>query len=278
MRILSTPATRVAIAFLVGVLGASASHAQQTEPATEPRAARRVTDTTGTSATAGWLGRVSVIVRYDRFQPTGHSEFFTLVDRALSPGAGALHPQLIAGELRVGLGARWEFIAGGDAGKSTVASSSITRPASASSDSRQTTSLDLTNTEYLGASWLAWRWKNAVPTAPDRIRLHVGGGAGLMSYRLRQVGDFVDVQRDLVFHDDLRSSGRGRFAYLSAAAEVPLRSWIALDGELRRRAGSAPMTADYAGFDRIDLSGYSIGVGMRLRPFATNEQRRAARR
>jgi len=266
MRTLLTSAKGAAIALALSVVGASTSQAQLSERIDNRPAARRAADS-ASAAPASWRDRVSVVVRYDRFQPAGHSQFFTLVDRALSPGAGAIHPALFTGELRLRLGTRWELVGGGETGGTTVASSSIARPAGSSSDVHQSTSLDLTNTEYLGANWLAWRWSRGEVAGADRLRVKVGAGAGLSSYRLRQVGEFVDVQRDVTFHDDLRSAGRGTFTYLSAAAEAPLRPWLSLEADLRRRAGSAPMNADYASFDRIDMSGYSFGLGVQLQPF-----------
>ena len=133
---------------------------------------------------------------------------------------------------------------------------------------RQQTTLDVTSLQYAGADWEAFRWRRAGAGATDRLRVVLGAGGGVARYRLRQWGEFVDARRSVAYADDFASAGRGGFAYGSAALEVPLRRWIALQGDVRRQVGSAPMTADFAGFDRLDLGGTRLGVGVRLHPAA----------
>jgi hypothetical protein len=140
------------------------------------------------------------------------------------------------------------------------------QPASRSDDVPQRTTFELTSVGYAGAEWRALRWQGAGPDATDRLRLVLGAGGGVARYRLRQWGEFVDVERATAFQDDLTSTGRGAFGYASAGVELPLRRWVALQAELRRQAGSAPMSADYAEFDRLDLGGTRFGVGILLQP------------
>ena len=218
------------------------------------------------SAGSTWLGRIGVSARYGELRPAARSEAFSLIDRALAPGSGALRPRLVGGELHVRVIGRWGLLLGAEAGGSTAASVSRVRPASGSGDVRQQTSLDLTSVQYVGAEWQALRWRGAGRDASDRARVVLGAGGGVARYRLRQWGDFVDAERAVAFPDDFRSAGRGGFGYASAGVEVPLRRWVALQAELRRQAGSAPMSADYATFDRLDLGGTRFGVGVLLHP------------
>jgi hypothetical protein len=215
---------------------------------------------------ATWLERVSVSARYGVFRPSGGSEVFALIDRALAPGSNGLRPQLLGGELQVGVTRRWRVLLGAEAGERTIGSLSRVLPVPSSGDVRQQTTLEITSLQYVGAEWQALRWRGASRSAPDRLRLLVGAGAGTARYRLRQWGEFVDADRRIVYADDFRSAGHGGFGYAGAALEVPLRRWLALQADVRRQFGSAPMTADYASFDRLDLGGTRAGVGVTVRP------------
>jgi hypothetical protein len=220
----------------------------------------------GDSVSSTWLDRVTVVARYGTFRPARQSVVYSLIDRALTPGSRALRPSLVGGELHVRMVGRWGLLLGAESGSSTVASVSRAQPASASGDVRQQTTLGLSSVQYVGGEWQALRWRRAHRDAPDRLRVVLGAGGGVARYRLRQWGDFVDAERGVAFENDFRSAGRGGFGYASAGVDVPLRGWIALEGELRRQAGSAPMSADYATFDRLDLGGTRFSVGLQLRP------------
>jgi hypothetical protein len=212
----------------------------------------------------GWLDRVSVAAQYGVLRPAGGSELYTLMDRALAPGAGALRPKLVGGELRVRVLGPVGLVLGAEAGGSTVASTSRVEPVLQSAEVRQQTALDLTSVQYGGANWQALRWRGRTPDAADRGRLVLGAGGGIARYRLRQWGTFVDAERALAFDGEFRSGGRGRFGYVSAGVEVPVRRWVTLQAEVRRQAGSAPMSADYASFDHLDIGGTRLSAGVVL--------------
>lgn len=221
-----------------------------------------------TAPSTSWLGRVSVSARLGELRPSGRSQLYALMDRALLPTGGALRPRLAGGELHVRVARGLGAVLGAEAGQGTMASVSRARATGTSADVRQQTTLDVTSLQYAGADWEAFRWRRAGAGAADRLRVVLGAGGGVARYRLRQWGEFVDAQRSVAYADDFASAGRGGFAYGSAALEVPLRRWIALQGDVRRQVGSAPMTADFAGFDRLDLGGTRLGVGVRLHPAA----------
>ena len=231
-------------------------------PATAQPAARDTTPSTS------WLGRVSVTARLGELRPSGRSQLYTLMDRALVPTSGALRPRLAGGELHVRVARGFGVVLGAEAGQGSVASVSRARATATSADARQQTTLDLTSLQYVGADWEAFRWRGARTgaRATDRLRVVLGAGGGVARYQLHQWGEFVDAQRSVAYADDFASAGRGGFAYGSAALEVPLRRWLSLQGDVRRQVGSAPMTADFAGFDRLDLGGTRLGVGVRLHP------------
>ncbi|GLC26920.1 hypothetical protein [Roseisolibacter agri] len=236
--------------------------------ATPAAAQQPARDSSSTSSSASWLGRVSVTARLGQLRPSGRSELFALMDRALLPTDGALRPRLTGGELHVALTPRFGVLLGAESGRSTVASVSRAQATGVTADVRQQTTLDVASLQYVGMEWQAFRWRGTRAGATDRVRLLLGAGGGVARYRLHQWGDFVDAPRSVAYADDFGSAGRGGFGYGSATLEVPVRRWIAVQGDVRRQVGSAPMSADFAAFDRLDLGGTRLGVGLRLRPAA----------
>ncbi|MBL0172657.1 MAG: hypothetical protein IPP90_18505 [Gemmatimonadaceae bacterium] len=100
---------------------------------------------------------------------------------------------------------------------------------------------------------------------PSKFTPYVGGGAGLMYYAFRQSGDFVDFTNFDVFPSTLESSGWTSMAYGSAGINYSLSARMGLVTEARYDRARAPMSADFVGFDRIDLSGLSVTTGLHLR-------------
>lgn len=245
---------------MLGVLGTATLHAQQA-PRDSASAAPAAPD---------HLARVSVAAQVGEFRPAGGSELYALLDRALAPGARPLRPKLMGAALHLQMTSAWSLVLGADAGGTTIASVSRVQSTTGVSDVRQQTTFDLTSTQSLGVEWQALRWRGA--GASDHLRLVLGGGGGLAHYRLRQWGNFVDVPQRIGFSDRFVSVGRGPFAYASAGIEIPLRSQLALRGEVRRLAGSAPMSDDYSTFDRLDLSGTTVSMGVRI-PLSTGAGR-----
>lgn len=216
-----------------------------------------------------WLSNVAVSAFFGELQPSGRSELYSLLDRSLSPGSGALQPRLGGGALHVSLPYRLAATLGAERGGRTMGSSSRMSPNG--SPVPQQTTLDVRHAEYVGVEWTALRWQGG--NAGDRARVMLGGGAGALGYRLRQWGSFVDEQRSVVFDDDFTSTGTGKFAYASVGLEVPVRSWVAVRGMARRQFGSAPMAGDYAEFDRLDIGGTAITAGVSLRLAGRSDDR-----
>lgn len=212
--------------------------------------------------------RVSVVVRYGVLTPSGNSEVYSLIDRALDPGSATLNPRLTGFDLSVSLSPRWSVRLGTESGERTMGSVSRVSPATTSSAVTQQTALQLTSVQSVGAEWRAARWTRSGGTKLDIARLMLGAGVGTARYRLHQWGAFVDAERLVAYRDDFYSSGRGTFQYVSVGLDVPIQRWVALQGTVRRQFGSAPMSDDYASFDRIDLGGTNVSVGVRFSPAA----------
>jgi len=100
---------------------------------------------------------------------------------------------------------------------------------------------------------------------PKRFAPYVGGGGGAMWYRLRQEGSFVDFDTLDVFDARLESDGWAPTLHGFAGTEISLSPRFAVSVEGRYQWAHADLSADYAGFDRIDLSGFSLTTGIAIR-------------
>lgn len=100
---------------------------------------------------------------------------------------------------------------------------------------------------------------------PARHAAYVGLGAGWMWYRFRQFGDFVDFQTLNVFPDDFQSSAWTRMLHALGGVEFSLGSNFVLTTEGRFTWAKGPLSRDYVGFNRIDLSGLSVTAGLAVR-------------
>ncbi len=100
---------------------------------------------------------------------------------------------------------------------------------------------------------------------PAARAMYVGIGAGMMQYRFRQVGDFVDFQTLNVFPDEFVSKAWTPVTHALAGIELSLGRVVMLTGEARYTWAKGPMSRDYVGFNRIDLSGISVTTGFAIR-------------
>jgi hypothetical protein len=100
---------------------------------------------------------------------------------------------------------------------------------------------------------------------PTRTVPYVGIGAGTMYYNFRQSGDFIDFQTFDVFSSQYASSGWVPTAYARGGIEYSLSSRMGLVGDARYNWASAELSDDFSGFERLDLSGLSVTVGLNIR-------------
>ncbi len=100
---------------------------------------------------------------------------------------------------------------------------------------------------------------------PARRSLYVGLGAGMMEYEFHQVGDFIDFKTLNVFHDEFTSQDWTAVAQANAGLDLALGDFVLLNTEARYSWAKAPMSSDYVGFNRIDLSGVSVTAGFSFR-------------
>jgi len=100
---------------------------------------------------------------------------------------------------------------------------------------------------------------------PARRSLYMGVGAGMMEYKFHQVGDFIDFTTLNVFHDEFTSQDWTAVAQANAGLDLALGDFVLLNTEARYSWAKAPMSSDYVGFNRIDLSGVSVTAGFSFR-------------
>jgi len=100
---------------------------------------------------------------------------------------------------------------------------------------------------------------------PARIAPYVGAGGGLMYYRFRQDGDFIDSKSMNVYNDMYTSEGWTRTAHVNAGVDYALGPRFALTTDARYVWSSAALSNDFSGFQPLDLSGVSTTVGLSVR-------------
>lgn len=100
---------------------------------------------------------------------------------------------------------------------------------------------------------------------PAKVVPWVGIGGGLEWYKLEQSGDFINMSTGAVFNDRLESSTWGPAVQGMGGVDVSLTPRVALTGGARYLWSRASMNDSFDGFDKIDLSGVSIALGVTFR-------------
>ncbi len=102
---------------------------------------------------------------------------------------------------------------------------------------------------------------------PSRLAPYVGAGAGFMYYRFHQEGDWIDFQSPTmdVFPAQFDSEGWTGTAHLLAGLDYSLGPRLALTAEARYLWSKAPLSRDFSGFQRLDLSGLATTAGLTVR-------------
>jgi opacity protein-like surface antigen len=104
---------------------------------------------------------------------------------------------------------------------------------------------------------------------PSRIVPYVGGGIGMMQYRFRQEGDFVDFNTNAVFPSTIDTGADGKdWAFVEqamAGAEYNFSPMLGVTLDARYLHGRGNLGTAFSGYDKIDLSGVSASVGLSVR-------------
>lgn len=100
---------------------------------------------------------------------------------------------------------------------------------------------------------------------PARRALYIGVAGGMMEYKFHQIGDFIDFQGLSVFHDEFVSQAWTPVAHATAGLDLALGTFTMLNVEGRYTWARGPMSSDFVGFNRIDLSGVAMTAGLTFR-------------
>jgi opacity protein-like surface antigen len=131
---------------------------------------------------------------------------------------------------------------------------------------RQTTRLARSALSLLVRAYPLGRGESLAEFAwvPKRFTPFVGGGGGVLWYRLRQNGDFVDKDTFDIFVGDYESSGSALATHLLAGADYWVTPAIALSAEGRYTMASDEPGGDYL-YSNLDLSGLQLTAGLSFR-------------
>ncbi|MDT8368376.1 MAG: hypothetical protein RQ745_04175 [Longimicrobiales bacterium] len=196
------------------------------------------------------------------------SEVFDFTTRNLTVGRRDFDAIAFRGELSVRISPRIDIAL--DVGRSKSETTSETRDFIGTDGLPivQETSLTQVPIAVTGKYYLRPRGESVGQFAwiPRRWSVYVGGGVGFANYTFEQNGEFVVEETLEIVEDRLKSSSTGALGHLVGGVELSVtpRTLLIVDG--RYRWATADMNDDWAGFEDIDLSGFSfsLGIGVRL--------------
>ena len=101
---------------------------------------------------------------------------------------------------------------------------------------------------------------------PARIAPFIGAGAGAMRYDFQQYGDFINFVDMGVFASQFASQGWTSTLHGRGGIDYAFAPHVALTFQGRYDwSKGATLSRDFAGFDRIDLAGFSTTAGLSFR-------------
>lgn len=100
---------------------------------------------------------------------------------------------------------------------------------------------------------------------PATFTPFVGVGGGLMWYRFRQYGDFIDLTDSSVVSDDFESDRWTGTLHAFAGLDVAFGPRYILTGRAQYAWAKSHLGSDFIGPNSVDLSGLSLTVGVGVR-------------
>ena len=211
--------------------------------------------------------KASLVLRVGVAKPSADSRVFSFVSEQLTVNRGDFTGFAVGADLDVALTSRLAVQMGTSLTTRTVGSTYRDFVDNDDAEIEQSTSFRRAPVTgglklYLtspGRSLGRFAW------VPSKFAPYVAAGGGVMYYAFRQSGDFVDFEDFAVFGSTLESSGWTSMVYGAAGLNYSLSARMGLITEARYDRARAPMSRDFDGFDRIDLSGLSLSTGLHLR-------------
>lgn len=100
---------------------------------------------------------------------------------------------------------------------------------------------------------------------PNRVVPYLAAGGGLMHYRFRQDGEFVEAGSLDIFRSEMTTSGWAPLGFAAVGTAVALSPGVALTMEVRRDQARGATAGSFRDFRRIDLAATSATVGLTFR-------------
>lgn len=212
------------------------------------------------------LPQASVSLRFGHARPAVSGELFESMRQRLTMGPGDFGAEVAELELLVGVNPHLEVGAGLGWSNSTVDSEFRDYTYQDDSPIEQTTKLRRMPLTLLARVYPLARGKALSNYAwiPARFTPFVGGGAGVLWYKLEQSGDFVDAETLDIFENRYESDGAAFAAHALGGAEYWLTARIGIVAEGRYTWASATPKSQFE-FDSVDLSGWQVTAGVAFR-------------
>jgi outer membrane protein W len=210
----------------------------------------------------------SFVLRAGLADPSARSDIFGFVTNELTLRKSDFRGLALSGELQARVGDRLDLVFGAAWSGSRHRSEYRNFVDNNNLPIEQTTSFErlpvTVGVRYFlvppgqSVGHLAW--------VPNRYAPYLGAGVGVMWYQFRQTGDFIDMNTMNVFADSYRSADWTITAHVNAGVDVSVSPRTFVTAEARYSWARASLGSDFVGFDRIDLSGLtlSLGVGFRM--------------
>jgi hypothetical protein len=251
----------VPLVVLLGLLAAAPASAGPDDPAPAPALQQQ----SGRDFLFG-PPRGSIGVRGSWVFASAGSDWYDFVRDELTLDRGDFRTAGIAGEGGISVSPKFDIVFGADyaSGESPSEARHFTEgglPIEQTTDFRQAAFTGGVRYALLGRgralSSLAW--------VPQRWVPYVGGGAGILYYRLRQYGDFVDAGDLSIFTDLFESSGWTPMGYVNGGTDIQLFTKLYLTIDARYQWASSELDRpSWTGFEPLDLSGIRFSTGINV--------------
>ncbi len=210
---------------------------------------------------------VSAAVRFGWSVPRTQSEIFDFTTEQLTIEREDFSAATVEGEIAVRVRDRLDLTLG--AGYSAASVRSEFRDWVGTDDLpiEQTTRFRRVPIELGVKGYLRSRGRavSSLAWVPHGWAPYVGASAGALVYSFDQSGDFVDYQTEDIFTKDFSSRGTAPTAHVAGGLDVSLGPHFLAIGEGRYQWARAEMSRDFVDFDRIDLSGFQVTIGVAVR-------------
>jgi len=223
------------------------------------------------SAGNGFLFKVprgSVTLRGGFDHAFASSDLFSLTTNDLTVNRGDFSAFTIGGDVAFRLTPRIDAVFGSSySGKSTPSESRDFVEGPDNLPIQQTVTFKRVPLTASARFYLASRGRAVGRFAwvPASFVPYVGIGGGAMWYRFRREGDFVDPQTFVINTDELTSDGWTPEVHATVGTEFAIGPRFAITGEAQYTWAKAQPSTDFAGFEKIDLSGIAATAGLSVR-------------